>query len=126
MLRRGLEKDAFTIKGMYDYIMESSSVEGEMSFPWSKLWWKVISSKISTFSWKAVCERLPAKDNLMKRGLFEGLGTGAYLLCFSPLESLNHVLFSCSVALFIWQALSLWLDKPMLYSHQLLSILLSL
>lgn len=37
-------------------------------------------------------------------------------MCFGMTETPNHVLFSCPVALFVWQAISIWLDKPMLYS----------
>lgn len=56
------------------------------------------------------------KDNLIKRGIFEGLGAVVCSMCLHPLESSNHVLFSYPVALLVWQAISTWLDKPMLYS----------
>lgn len=35
---------------------------------------------------------------------------------FGPTKSSNHVLFSCPVALLVWQAISIWLDRPMMYS----------
>lgn len=33
-----------------------------------------------------------------------------------PIESSNHVLFSYPMALLVWKAISIWLDKPIMYS----------
>lgn len=101
---------------MYDVIVEAVPAEDEHPFPWRKLCWKAILAKISTFSWKIVCERLATKDNLLKRGICDGMGTGVCSMCLSPMTSSNHVLFSCSVALLVWQAICIWLDKSLLYS----------
>lgn len=81
-----------------------------------KLWWKTIPAKVLTFSSKAIRERLAINDNLLKRGIFYGVGTGVYSMCWGLSESSNHLLFSCLVALLISQAIVLWLDKSMLYS----------
>lgn len=96
---------------MYDLLVAASAGEEEVMFPWWKLWWKAIPSKISGFSWKVVRGRLPTKDNLMIRGVSVGLGDGSCSLCRGPVESSNHLLFSCPIALLVWQALSVWLGK---------------
>lgn len=100
-------KNSFSTKEMYDLIVEASPEDDVVHFPWRKLCWKVIPSKISAFSLKAIRERPPTKDNLMKRGFSNGLGTGLCLMCLSPLKSSNHVLFSCLVALLVWLDISL-------------------
>lgn len=101
---------------MYDVIVNVVSVEEDLAFPWHKLWWKAIPSKISSFAWKVVREHIPTKDNLMIRGISEGLGPGSCSMCLGPLETSNHVLFSCLVALLVWQAISIWLNKPLSFS----------
>lgn len=94
---------------MYEVIVEVVPGEDERFFLWWKLWWMAVPSKIVAFSWKTVCERF-------KCGIFDGLGACICSMCLSPTESSNHVLFSCPMALLVWQAISLWLDKLMLYS----------
>lgn len=89
-----------------------SSTEDDYVFPWLKLWLKEIPTKISAFAWKTVRERLATKDNLLKRGICDGVGNGVCSMCLGPTESSNHVLFSCPVALLVSQAIGMWLGKP--------------
>lgn len=101
---------------MYDAIIDAASDEHENFFPWWKLWWKAVPAKVSTFSWKTVHEKLATKDNLLKRGISDDVEAYVCSMCMGPLESSNHFLFSFLMALLIWQAVVIWLDKSMLYS----------
>lgn len=112
LLWQGMENNSFSTKVMYDKIVEASTNDEVVPCHWSKLWWKVISTKISAFSWKVVRERLSTKDNLRIHGVFVGMGDGVCSMCFGPLASSNNVLCSCLVVLLICKALSYWLDKP--------------
>lgn len=96
---QGATKRKFSTKEKYDAIVDASPGEDESFFPWRKLWWKAIPAKIFAFSWKTVRERLATKDNLLRRGICDGVGTGACSMCLGPMESSNHILFSCPVAL---------------------------
>lgn len=69
-----------------------------------------------SFAWRVIRERISTKDNLRVRGISEGLGSGACSLCLGPPESSNHLLFSCPIALLVWQALSYSLNKPLPFS----------
>lgn len=112
----GSSKGKFTTKEMYDVIVEAEPGEDVNVFPWKKLWWKAAPAKVSAFAWKTIRERLATKDNLLKRGICDGVGTGACSMCLGPTKSSNHLLFSCPVALLVWQAVCSWLDKPLIYS----------
>lgn len=48
---------------------------GDNAFPWLKIWWKAIPFKVSVFAWKAVRDRIPSKDNLLKCGLTRLIGS---------------------------------------------------
>lgn len=78
-------------------------------FPWKKLWWKVVSSKVSAFSWKAIRERIPSKENLMKRGLSvvnDSVICSSYL---GAVESSNQLSFTCSSVIVVRGEILQWL-----------------
>lgn len=90
---------------MYNAFVEASPGGDEGIFQWMKLLWKVIPAKISAFSWKTFRERIATKDNLLRRGICDSVGTGVCSMCLGPTESSNHELFSCPVAILVWQAI---------------------
>ncbi|XP_071714517.1 uncharacterized protein [Rutidosis leptorrhynchoides] len=55
-------------------------------------------------------EKLPSHLNLLARGL--KLNDIRCLLCSYRVESLNHTLFSCEIALEIWSMVRIWVDIP--------------
>ncbi|KAC9988342.1 hypothetical protein E3N88_44974 [Mikania micrantha] len=59
-----------------------------------------ITLKINTFAWRLLHNRLATKDNLMKRGLFEG--SNVCSLCGDTEETALHLFTACSVASLIW------------------------
>lgn len=102
---QGLTKHRFSTKDMYDAIMEATPGGDESAFPWRNLWWKAIPAKIYAFSWKTVRERLATKDNLLKRGIRDAVGTGVCSMCLGLSGSSEHVLISCPVTLLVWKAI---------------------
>lgn len=62
--------------------------------------WKVLAtSKIKMFMWKAFCGALPVAERLSSRGMKVDQRCQ---LCGVEGESINHVLFTCSLARQIW------------------------
>lgn len=77
-------KGKFSTKEMYNAIVEVAYDEQGDFFPWERLWWKAVSTKVLAFLWKTVRERLVTKDNLLKRGIFDGVGAGMCSMCLGP------------------------------------------
>ncbi|KAD7117196.1 hypothetical protein E3N88_04464 [Mikania micrantha] len=72
-----------------------------------------IPVKINTFAWRLLHDRLATKDNLMKRGLFEG--SNLCSLCGAMEETALHLFTACSVASVIWSWLSEWTKVPQIF-----------
>lgn len=71
--------------------------------------WKIpVSSKVAVFCWRCFLNRLPTKDNLIRRnatinnmrcGLREGFD-----------ETLHHIFFHCHFAKAIWKDVLRWVE----------------
>nr|DAD25053.1 TPA_asm: hypothetical protein HUJ06_026517 [Nelumbo nucifera] len=66
---------------------------------WDKLWKLSIPPKVKSFVWRVCRECLPYKDQLARCGI--QLDTSCHL-CNTNVESLSHVLLSCSYAQACW------------------------
>nr|GEV57526.1 RNA-directed DNA polymerase, eukaryota [Tanacetum cinerariifolium] len=64
-------------------------------------WVKVVSIKINIFAWKVSLDKLPSRFNLSLRGI----DTPSIMcpICNLAGESSSHLLFSCSMARFLWR-----------------------
>ena len=56
-------------------------------------WNKLIPTKVRIFSWKARPDRLPTRENLLKRGVI--LDDARCVLCDETIESGDHVFAGC-------------------------------
>ncbi|XP_071696043.1 uncharacterized protein [Rutidosis leptorrhynchoides] len=69
---------------------------------------KMVTQKINVFIWRVVLNRLPTRLNLSARCIeIQRIGC---VLCDWCVESLNHVLFSCSMAFELWRKIRVWVD----------------
>lgn len=112
----GKQGSKFTTKYMYEILSNERLGEDGDLFSWKKLWWKVVPSKVGVFTWKAIRERIPSKENLLKQGLSFCGDSGACSLCLSVVESLNHLLFTGPSVIMVWSTILQWLGKSVLYS----------
>lgn len=72
--------------------------------------------KVSAFTWKAVHEIIPTKNNLLKKGMLSGPDVGVCSLCMGSAEMTNHFLIICPLALLVWNSISNWLSKLLSFS----------
>lgn len=89
---------------MYQIFSNEMLIEDSVCFPWKKLWQKAVPIKVIAFSWKVVHERIPSKENLLKRGISTEIDRDICSLFFSALESSNHLRFTCPSAILVWNA----------------------
>nr|KYP34987.1 hypothetical protein KK1_044003 [Cajanus cajan] len=65
------------------------------------LWSKLIPIKISCFVWRAILNRIPTKQNLLRRKIIE-VSKVHYVWCGQTIESLSHLFFECAFAYSVW------------------------
>lgn len=106
----------FTTKDMYEVLSGVMLEADGVFFPWKKLWWKAVSSKVSAFSCKAIRERIPSKENLLKRGQSEGTCSETCSSYLCVVESSNHLHFTCPSIILVWEKIFHWIGKTVLYS----------
>ncbi|KAJ9537333.1 LOW QUALITY PROTEIN: hypothetical protein OSB04_030066 [Centaurea solstitialis] len=71
-------------------------------------WIRWVPSKSNIHLWRVLSNRLPTRDNLIKRGVV--LPTADCPFCHTGPECLNHVLTSCSMVKVINALMAKWVD----------------
>ncbi|XP_076920725.1 uncharacterized protein LOC143581927 [Bidens hawaiensis] len=65
-----------------------------------------VPMKVNVIVWRALQNRLPNSDNLIKRKMF--FGPDIYSNCLAAEESLDQIFTSCYVATMVWQRIGKW------------------
>ncbi|GJZ83465.1 RNA-directed DNA polymerase, eukaryota, reverse transcriptase zinc-binding domain protein [Tanacetum coccineum] len=104
-----LDSSGFSVASVRAFI-DSKTLD--MS-PISTRWIRSIPIKVNIFIWRLMLNKLPYRVNLDRRGIDVGS-----ILCpiFQlDVETINHIFFSCDMALDLWAKLARWsdLDIPM-------------
>jgi len=71
------------------------------------LWHKQVPLKVSVFVWRLLRNRLPTKDNLLRRRIIQHDDTSCVGRCGSP-ETADHLLFRCDHFGLLWHRLYQW------------------
>jgi hypothetical protein len=95
--------DIFTVKLAY---CQAANFVSDPFF--EKFWNKLVPSKISTFAWKVVLDRIPTRVNLLRRGV-SSLDGILCPLCGEEDESAHHLFFSCKSSKRLWDSILFWL-----------------
>ncbi|XP_071709408.1 uncharacterized protein [Rutidosis leptorrhynchoides] len=71
---------------------------------------KLIPQKINIFIWRVILGRIPTRVELDKRNI--DLDTILCPLCNSHVESMEHILFQCTVTEATWNSILAWWNLP--------------
>ncbi|XP_058776307.1 uncharacterized protein LOC131650620 [Vicia villosa] len=115
-----LEKDNFVwrINPGKEFSVSSVSniINDSKSFVWPthlfillKVMWELkIPPKIKVFAWRFFIEKIPSKDELLKRGVTSILNKDC-VFCGNHPEVISHLFFNCHVVKEIWKNMYGWL-----------------
>ncbi|GKA84891.1 RNA-directed DNA polymerase, eukaryota, reverse transcriptase zinc-binding domain protein [Tanacetum coccineum] len=70
------------------------------------IWNKLVTKKVNIFVWRALKKRLPIREELDKRG--NDLDTVLCPCCGSGVESCEHSLVLCNMAMEFWEKIHSW------------------
>jgi hypothetical protein len=84
-----------------------------------KLWKNPAPSKVTTFAWKVLLNRIPTKTNLALRNILSPKESTLCVMCNMVEESSNHLFMHCNVASLVWSKLMWWLNEFFVIPHNL-------
>lgn len=107
----GLQND-FTVATTREFIDDLWLGQGNVTYKWNKC----IPIKINIFAWRLSLNRLPTKDLLAIRGI--NIQDLTCLNCGENMESINHIFYSCPMAVDLWSLCGRWcdIDFPQMFS----------
>ncbi|GAU40087.1 hypothetical protein TSUD_151310 [Trifolium subterraneum] len=96
---------SYSVRSAYSYLTMSdgSPVEDVASF----LWVKSVPLKVNIFIWRLFLNRLPTKDNLLRRGVIEVHQVLCATNCGKS-ENATHLFLQCDVYNQVWQMVLNW------------------
>jgi hypothetical protein len=104
--RWGLDPSyGYSVKGTYQYLTSSDS-SGERGI-YDMVWLKHVPSKVSVFVWRLLRNRLPTKDNLIRRMVLHQEDNDCVGGCGSP-ETAVHIILQCDFFGIMWQLIYKW------------------
>ncbi|GJY15782.1 RNA-directed DNA polymerase, eukaryota, reverse transcriptase zinc-binding domain protein [Tanacetum coccineum] len=87
------------------YLVDSKTLD---TAPNATRWIHHIPIKVNIFIWKLMFNKLPSKVNLDRRGI--DVNSIVCPIFQMDIETINHIFFSCDVALDLWAKLARWWD----------------
>ncbi|XP_057790747.1 uncharacterized protein LOC131007848 [Salvia miltiorrhiza] len=103
----------YTVKSAYREICSrdpNHSPHGE-EFAWLPIWKAPVPLKVITTVWRALRDRLPTCDNLVKRQLDIHGSDLICAHCNSGDESVEHIFSTCGSSAELWKGLLRWFGK---------------
>ena len=105
--------DEYSVKSAYKMIQtqQLSSSHGQSSNYsqcnkiWKAIWAARVCNKIKTFIWRACRDIQPTKVNLARRKILLDAGCDC---CEVGVESMNHIMLSCTYSDMVWKFTCLW------------------
>ncbi|GKU93781.1 hypothetical protein SLEP1_g7347 [Rubroshorea leprosula] len=90
----------YSVRSAYNLLNQKQ--DGSPDHKYKLIWDSKILLKISAFAWRALQNRIPTKENLLKRGMIEETTGTKCTLCGEKIETASHILFSCLVSWKVW------------------------
>jgi len=100
-------RNGYSIKEAYSSIIEGYVVEDSSEL--TDVWNDLIPLKVSALVWRIMQNRIPTKDNLVKRGVLIESQKLCSFGCGKE-ENVSHVFYECKLAAEVWQHVLKWLN----------------
>ncbi|GAU44687.1 hypothetical protein TSUD_183450 [Trifolium subterraneum] len=96
----------YTVRGAYNLLTRTDMVVEDD--PTDLIWHKQVPTKVSILAWRLLRNRLPTKDNLVRRHVITPDAHFCVTGC-GEVETAQHLFLSCSVFAPLWSSLRAWI-----------------
>jgi hypothetical protein len=103
----------FSVKSAYSIVELASRVDvAPPEVPniiLAKLWKSWAPSKVIVFSWQLLQNRIPSRQNLLRRRVITDINNTFCVLCGNSVELVDHLFLTCGVSSTVWYSIFRWL-----------------
>jgi hypothetical protein len=121
---RANSDDGFTVKEGYFLLLQKFRVQRDLgpdsTFVFSRLWKSGAPSKVCTFSWQVLLDRIQTKENLWRRGIIQQEQLNC-VFCGASTESTVHLFLHCACSMKVWYEVMKWLGFIIIVPPNLVS-----
>ncbi|XP_076881023.1 uncharacterized protein LOC143529018 [Bidens hawaiensis] len=96
---------SFSIASIKKLLYQATPLPSKKILEWNS--W--VPLKVNALAWRAIQDRLPTIDNLIKRKIC--FGPNICNCCMASVETVDHMFTSCYVVI-VWQSISTWCNIP--------------
>ncbi|KAL8482942.1 hypothetical protein ACS0TY_025841 [Phlomoides rotata] len=100
---------AYSVKTAYEVLAENNREDNTSLDKLKIVWNKSVPTKIASFSWKVLQDRIPSILNLLKRGSYNPFYSKYCKTCGNEDEDTDHIFFDCTAAKSVWFRVHHWL-----------------
>jgi len=106
----------YSVRGAYRYIISyGDQVDRSLV---DNVWYRHILTKVSLFVWRLLRNRLPTRDNLMRRNILHTTESLCVAGC-KVLETARHIFLECGTSLTLWSFVFNWLGLYLVLPYDL-------
>jgi hypothetical protein len=95
-------------------VYDLDEINLDMAIALNKLWLNNVSSKVSLFGWRLLLEKFSTREALFCKDIINNNNERCCVFCFTKQEEINHIFFTCSVTIQVWQCIFRWLGTRFL------------
>jgi hypothetical protein len=118
-------EEGFTVKSAYDLLVDYGETTTFSDYElkmFSKIWESPAPPKIVVLSWQLFHNRLPTKENLVRRGVLELEAGSNCVWCVANSESATHLFVHCDFVHRVWYEVFKWLGVEIVMPPSIMTL----
>jgi len=106
----------YSVRDAYGYITNSGDQRDSNHV--DDVWHRYILVKVSLFVWRLLQNRLPTRDNLVRRNIFQHMDSLCIVGC-DVVESATHLFLDCGTSNHLWTQVRNWLGISTVFPNEI-------
>jgi hypothetical protein len=117
----------YSVKSTYDLVssllIDTRLLTYELELAFKRIWTSMVPTKVSGLVWMVLHDKVPTRENLLRRQVIALNGDHLCVLCGENMETVSHLFLYCRVITRVWNRIFEWLGFHFTLPHSLFSLL---
>jgi hypothetical protein len=101
--------------------LQEVEITGQQESAFKLIWKSPAPSKVMGFAWLMLRDRVPTRENLIRRRVLIDDGEQRCVFCGSCAETVPHLFLYCNFTLQVWNCVLSWLGLKLILPHSIVS-----